>query len=374
MRKRLSIAFLAVIAATIFLLNSINKQRAAYNPVPEDASEIEQEEKGIEQSQSNQRREEEIKSKIKTINAFSREFTNMATSNARFYGKVVDQNDEPVEAVKVEFYLSKQKTSPTDLINNLRTGTSEVERELVIQYTDKQGLFSIENVNISNLRLHKITKDGYITDNGNGVSFNFSRLSYSEIHKPDPRNPAIFRVWEKGETESLVKGGGLLRVRDGSSPKIFTLDIISNKIYEGMSDKGHVVVELYNQGAGYDEETRKFARERYDWYIKATIENGGFLETNDTLAFGAPEFGYKETIEFGMRADDPNWSPSNFRKRYYLKTSRGNYGTSLLKIGVNKSSLIRIHFDDTIINPNGFTNLEYDKKKDVTKQTPSSTL
>lgn len=107
-----------------------------------------------------------------------------------FYGKVIDQNNEPVAGVAIKFVWND--ISPK--------GSSYAETT-----SDAGGLFSLidkegKGVSVS------VSKKGYHIGNAASGSFEYAAFFEWNYHEPDENSPVIFRLVKKVDAEPLVVG------------------------------------------------------------------------------------------------------------------------------------------------------------------------
>ena len=104
-----------------------------------------------------------------------------------FYGKVVDESNQPVAGVSVSF-------SCNDLS---REGTSKYQTT-----SDGQGLFSLKGVK-GKLLVLRLSKEGYYTSKRDNDSFDFAGDGRG-ILVLDPANPIVFHLQNRGHAEPLL--------------------------------------------------------------------------------------------------------------------------------------------------------------------------
>lgn len=247
-----------------------------------------------------------------------------------FYGKVVDENDRPLDGATVFF-------SWTDLSVD---GTSE--KQLL---SGPDGLFSL--VNQTGKRLSaRVIKDGYYTPKSEFLSFEYANPA-DGLFAPNPSNPVIFHLRKKGVGAELITSRvgmkpylGVTMPLDGTPVSV---DLLGKKQGQG----GQLV--LSQKKPTY--ETWKHATE---WSFRMEIPDGGFLEHNEEFHFMAPEVGYQSAVELQFQKNGTNWA-EDVRKDYYVKFGNPpRYG--------------RLHVDTSILtsgarltyafNPSGSRNLE----------------
>ena len=105
-----------------------------------------------------------------------------------FYGKVVDENSNPVVGAKVTFSWIE---TPEE------TGTRSSAAE-----SDAEGLFSLHGARGPSLRV-SVDKEGYYSSRKNPPGFKYGSFAIDDF-SPDPRNPVIFHLWKKGKGEALI--------------------------------------------------------------------------------------------------------------------------------------------------------------------------
>ena len=257
----------------------------------------------------------------------------------RFYGKVVDENGEPVAGAKAHF-------SWTDLSPE---GTSQAD-----VYSNAQGLFSLSGVN-GKFTTVDVEKEGYYTSRQkNRSSFEYAEKTDESFYKPDPSSPVIFHLQKKGEAEGMIQRQTLFGFKPDGSPGY--LDLMDGKNRKDRS--GDIVVRLTR---GPEDEQRHF-----DCTIVFEALSGGLVESEDEFMFLAPETGYQPALQFHWNKDDPKWQ-MNLKKKFYIKSREG-------KIFARVEADIISRYNDQAainmtyyVNPSGSRNLEYDPAKQINK-------
>ena len=109
-----------------------------------------------------------------------------------FYGKVIDQADQPVKGAKARFQWTDMSTR----------GTTESFAE-----TDATGTFSLTGEKGKNLGV-EISKQGYHAVRDGRANFEYAAFFEPNYIEPDPNNPVIFRLIAKqGEPQRLIRTG-----------------------------------------------------------------------------------------------------------------------------------------------------------------------
>jgi hypothetical protein len=246
----------------------------------------------------------------------------------RFYGRVVDQNMEPVSDAMIHFQwtdLSKQGTSEANALS------------------DANGNFSLSHTRGKNLGVY-VTKQGYYTpENVKASAFEFADPGEPNFYEPDPNNPVIFRLRKKGEGAQLVKKA-LEMVLPGDGNKL-NVDLDTGKI----SPTGELQIQAWKPWPP------RPLSPHYDWKVSFTISDGGFVEAPTEFAFEAPEAVYSQPFEFNMPATAGNaWSVSAEKTLYFAFGQPRKYG----RLHFRTDGASRYVFVDYVFNPSGSKNLE----------------
>lgn len=105
-----------------------------------------------------------------------------------FYGKAVDESNQPIEGAKIEFAWIHFFPPPEGIIS-----TNVI--------SDQQGLFSLSGVIGASLNV-RISKDGYYKVTSlNRTNFTYSTLPNSTPFQPDSNNPVIFHLHKKASVQ-----------------------------------------------------------------------------------------------------------------------------------------------------------------------------
>jgi hypothetical protein len=244
-----------------------------------------------------------------------------------FYGKVVDESNNPVSGANIHFRWSEKPAA-----DGMRTADTE---------SDAGGLFSLQGESGRSLTVW-FGKDGYYASQGGQKTFLYALGP--DIISPDPYNPIIFHLRKKGQGETLIKLKKNYRVARDGTP--LAIDLASGA--SAPSESGNFVVRCWTQDAG------KRSGERYDWRCVLTIPGGGAVTNDDEFAFEAPEEGYVPTLEIAMPADQPGWQDEVDLKFYY-HLADGRYGRMTFSMIAGGQHFCMI---DSVLNPSGSRNLE----------------
>lgn len=262
----------------------------------------------------------------------------------RFYGKVVDENNNPVEGAVAHFSwtdLSPSGSSQTDV----RSGVD--------------GLFSLEGVTGYNMGVI-LKKEGYYTSwEKNRRSFQFAEEGDPYSYEPDPANPIIFYLRKKGEAEPLVHlRKGFKIPKDGTPVEV---DLVKGEVVaEG---KGHLKVQCWTDPQQQDEKGR-YKRE-YHWRCLMSVPNGGIAAQKGEFDFAAPESGYNPSLEIDMPQEIERWT-NDVSQKIFIKAVNGQiYARGTFNMIAGGDHFFRLEMD---VNPSGSRNLEFDESKQINKE------
>lgn len=255
-----------------------------------------------------------------------------------FFGKVIDQDNQPVADATVHFHwtaLSPQGTSR-------RTAVS-----------DSRGLFALRGEQGKTLGV-RVEKIGYYTvDGGQGmVGFEYASPYEKTFHEPDEAHPVIFRLVKKGEAEPLLQRSVELDLPGNGSKR--AVDLLIGKA----SETGSLQITAWKPPLSTEPIPKP-----YDWRIMVGIASGGFVECQDILPFTAPEDGYVSSVDLHMSPDlGTQWSVGVERNYYFRFGTPPRYGRLTLR--TNGDS--KVVFLDYFLNPKpGSRNLEFDPAKAI---------
>jgi len=251
-----------------------------------------------------------------------------------FFGKVVDQNGDPVPFARAAY----------GLLDKFNESGSNGRVD-----ADVNGFFTIQGVkgaaigvNVSKsgyYQIHKVS-DQYFSYGSGGDSMSKS--------PPLRDNPAVFVLQKMGETEPLVRIEKSARLAKSGTPTV--LDLASGSI----NSAGDLQIEAWTDEP---EGGRKF-----DWRCRVTVPNGGLVERKNQFDFEAPEDGYVKTVEITMRRDAEQWV-SQQQRDFFVKLPDNHYAriNFTMIAGGNHYFLL-----EGFLNPKpGSRNLEFDPAKVV---------
>jgi hypothetical protein len=244
-----------------------------------------------------------------------------------FYGRVVDENDRPIPAVKVEF-------SWTDL--------SSAGNSTAMTLSNSAGAFSLESKTGRVLQVD-VNKDGYYKPRNERLkSFDYAGFWEPTYHEPDPAHPVIFHLRSKGKSETLSIGEVHPPVSADGTPT--RLNLLNG---------GRVAADGQIEIAAITN-TEKYPPRLFDWEASIGVPDGGLIEHNLEFPFEAPQEGYLPKIEFKMPANAPDWKRS-LEKTYFIRFGNPpKYGRIHIRLN-GASQKVSLTY---AVNPTGSRNLE----------------
>jgi len=251
------------------------------------------------------------------------------------YGKVIDQNGQPVAGAKVRGDLEFEMAD-------------DVEHDTK---TDVQGRFHFLGLHGQGLGI-SVEKAGY--EFNLNMKFAVFRPSH---YLPDPDNPLIVRMWKLRGGEPLMHTQIYSSVScDGSTQRF---DLLSNQ----QKNTGDLVVMLTRNPLTLNSRNR---HKSFDWSVTLAITNGGLLEsTNQPYPYEAPAEGYQPSITFNFPTNMAGWQ-YELKRDYYFKSQDGKaYGRMTIDIDASRPQPPTYFNADIWVNPGGSRNLEYDPNKQI---------
>ena len=250
-----------------------------------------------------------------------------------FYGKVVDENTNPVANASVHLVW-------TDISQE---GNSEKDTA-----SDTDGLFSLRNTTGKNL-IVQVSKEGYYSYQRFGVAFNYAGENQNFV--PNAANPVIFRLKKKGVADPLVSFKRNFQISISGKP----LEI---DLKTGMAvppGQGNIIVEFVKQSP------QSLEDRLYDWSFKITVPNGGLVLSTNELDFLAPTSGYEPSELIQMKSSSEDGWQSRMKRQYFVRLPDGKYARIILDLMSHNGSLEVQAFS----NPSGSPNLEFDPQMSI---------
>lgn len=285
---------------------------------------------------------------------FLRDLARKSNRPIRFYGKVIDQDENPIPGVTVTLGIRTAKEPIPGLVSDLF--------DYPVVTTDAQGRFSLTDAKGALLTVKSLEKPGY---EASPKTINKSYWYWrdpSEVFKPDPDAPEVFRMWKKEGAEKLVlQGVGRAIPYDGTPT---TFDLLSGQV----TPNGDVRVTLLRNPTQI-----QWGQRNYEWTATIEVPQGGLILSEDEQMFRAPEEGYQSKLVIHVPANDPDWNDTK-DIAVYLKLRGGKYyGRANLGFMVGSDRAGTPFKIRSAVNPSGSRNLEYDPTQDLIQAPPPGT-
>jgi hypothetical protein len=249
-----------------------------------------------------------------------------------FYGKVVDENTNPVAGASVEFRWD-------DLTANDWTRTATTT-------SDAEGLFSLHGEHGATLAV-SVSKVDYYASQKDTNSFHYAVPNDNQIYSPDQLSPAVFHLWKKGQGAELVTSQNGMRpdlaVRVPINGDLVSVDLLAKKVVaNGDLELSQIKPDRLN------------LQQATNWSFHISIPTGGFVEEDDAFPFTAPATTYQPAIDFNFVKGEPDWV-TQFTKTYYIEFGQpAKYGWLQIDANISQQTV----FLRYAINPTGSQNLE----------------
>jgi hypothetical protein len=250
------------------------------------------------------------------------------TKSLDFYGRIIDQNDHPVDGVKI--------TAKVGLFLGIsHSGGKDYDTE-----SDSAGKFNFTGIHGAGTGFI-LQKEGYVYDQRQPSS------SRPNDYIPDPDNPVIFRMWKLKGAEPMIHHNMQVKISCDGSANGFNLQA-GRRLPSG----NDLTVQLTRNPVNIVRGTP------FDWSVTIGISNGGLIKITDLYPNEAPTEGYQPSITLTMSANAPNWTPSVSESYYFYNGN--NYGRMTISVMANFQPPPTFFDADIYMNPSGSRNLEYD--------------
>jgi len=220
-----------------------------------------------------------------------------------FYGKVVDEKEQPIEGAKF------------DIVGTDASPTGNFYRTLI---SDANGMVSLNGLRGKQFGV-LVSKDGYYTPQNNRRSFEYAAFFNPDYYEPDANNPVVFHLRKKGNAQPLICRRELRGFLPDGHPSY--IDLVTGQKSRGPTETGDLEITIFRSPA---------AVKPFDWSVKlaAVGPGSGIVESTDQLMLEAPDQGYQQSIEYNQSANDPNWQMET-ATRFYIRSRNGQVYASV---------------------------------------------
>jgi len=250
-----------------------------------------------------------------------------------FYGKVVDQFNQPVDGATV--------------VLNWTTVIGFVPDPKTNIFTRSDGRFDVNGINGKRLWI-AVSKEGYLPSTNSVASFEYASFYENNFYVPDRNNPVLFHLHKLMGAEPMYQFEMDNKMAFDGPPVV--LDVASGKV----AAIGDFAFSLSLDG-------RSERDPDYTLLLQAQ-NNAGFIFTKERFPFNAPENGYQTEMAIHQRATDTNYN-SRQTFHFYAKTRDGKYGVVWFEVNVPRVGDMASCNATIRYNPSGSRNLEFDQNK-----------
>lgn len=263
-----------------------------------------------------------------------------------FFGKVVDENNQPVEGATVDYQWSG---------NAEKYGGDGVEKRSL--ESDARGLFYIHGIEGKGMSIY-VKKRGYKVRGYPQGSYEYAGFWEPRFIEPDRNKPIIFRLVKRPEGEPTFHIG----FRSIPKPPNWMTKIDFLAQPAETNGEGDVALQILRPwNPGY--------RTPFDWQLKIEARGGTeVMLSKDEFMLHAPEQGYEDTIikdysqMRGSGVETVRFYVRNKARRFYAAVSveiTPYYPSPLTKEDT------ACYIISAIVNPNDSPNVDYYEKLDI---------
>jgi len=252
-----------------------------------------------------------------------------ANVSIAFYGKVIDQDGNPLGNAKIQGEALHVKViTPIP-------GGSQDEIIRIAEQTDASGRFEIHGMSGRSVIIESVQKDGYEAE-----PWQHTRSAMEGSFG----DPIVFKMWGTNIHEQLITGDKSFEILPDGKPHV--IDLTTGTMTDNDSGDLKIWIQYTNQI------TRG---QLYDWSAGIEVINGGLLEEpRGTVMYSAPTDVYMPSFRLEQQIKGGQSGEIGDRS-FYLKLKNGReYGRMNINLyapyGFLHPGLIRLSY---AINPSG---------------------
>ncbi len=212
-----------------------------------------------------------------------------------FYGRVIDQDDQPVAGAVA--HVS---------VHSWKDGAQRLEFR-----ADQDGRFTVEAPSADSMSISYLSCDGYsMPPDGSYTEWGF-RMGASRTYQPDPQNPVVYRLSKRKEKLQPLVHCGVSRKYYPKGEKI-VVDLIGQEVEPVPGDL------WFSLDRAPDVSTPR----RFSWNLKVGVNEGGIqLADMNKPSWEAPADSYVSSLEWNGTGTDS----SSLNKWVFLKLRNGQF-------------------------------------------------
>jgi hypothetical protein len=249
-----------------------------------------------------------------------------------FYGKVIDQNGDPVPHAHIKYAVSEM---------GAYNGLGSIPPHVVYGESDSKGCFAMLDTQRTSIFIY-VSKPGYYCVNEK------SNRNSSEMPESDVDSPVFFLLWKKGLIEPLIKNEQSIDISLNKGPLDAYL-VTGSAFSDVRVDLSSEIIPLDN----------RVPMRRYHWSCNISIPNGGLQERPDLYVTTAPASNYRSYVAKSISADDPMWTDS-WKGNYFVHLPGDYHARMLIEVAANQGVYPRVRIISYTNPQKGSRNLDSD--------------
>jgi hypothetical protein len=277
--------------------------------------------------------------------------------SVKFYGKFVDQYQQPVPGVKVEvvydFYVTTDFIGNAAAKENWSSGALEV-------VSDEHGCFTVSGFKASRIKFPTIEKEGYALPDRYVSSMVFGGRNKDD-YTPDANNPVLYQLWKKGSPAPLIYVEQRIRLEPDTTAVSFNW--LTGQTWPGTNQSADALLHLERH---YSADLPHFM---HQWTLTLiALNDSGWQETKDPHMRLLPETGFQNALQYDSRTVlQQGWRGTGGGEiKYYLRARAGQLTAAFhADLGVRNNGSASLRYRG-YFNPTGSRNLEPDPEKLIT--------
>ena len=282
------------------------------------------------------------------------------TACSRAHVLVLDQNDDPVEGVRIH--------------TNIQPGNAYFFRsKTTVKYTNKKGraTFPVGGW----FRFTRVEKEGYQFREMEQLQRQYGTDILGTYAKRFTRKePLILRAWRRGKVPDLTYISGRIYFPD--TIEHCTVEILSPKEDEAIAEPIYIRIKLVSDYVRTKEDLRTPEQQfvTKGWHGSFAVSDASVIDTDDLFMNRAPEQGYSDGVVWGpILYSEREPGINNNSRQLFIKSDSGDYygGAILLlepdngtKAAMSDVEDHRVYFQ-AWFNFNGSTNIMRDERNTV---------
>lgn len=267
-----------------------------------------------------------VPTKEEIENAQREKLTSLYSTPIAVYGKVIDDDGNPVPSATVEIGIAD---SP------MQTGS---KYEMLSGADGRFSLAGVRGIAFS----ASAVKEGYYSTESSTAHRHVLVPGKGDAPQPTAERPLVLVLRKQGEPVKLHHARSR-QIDLPASGQSLGIDLST-----GQTGKRDLEITSWLGNV----ETRPF-----DWRYQLTVPSGGLIERTDRFEFEAPPDGYAPMVEIEMTTTSDQWA-ARAEREYFAKLPDGRYARFVMRFYPGQRNFVVI---ESYVNPTpGSRNLEFD--------------